>query len=97
MAEQLHTQTGPYHARVDSSILPWLRVQAELVAMLAVAGEIEMAEQLHAQAGLPGPRPVADPATRAARIAADAAKYLQPVLGADAVCACLDLGVLYTA
>lgn len=71
------------------------------MAILADAGEIEMAEQLHAQAGLLGPLPVADPATRAARIAADAAKYLQPVLGADAVRASPDLvrcrGVLNTA
>ena len=67
------------------------------MAILADAGEVEMAEQLHAQAGLPGPLPVADPATRAARIAADAAKYLQPVLGADAVCACLNRGAFYPA
>ena len=61
------------------------------MAILAGTGEIELAEQLHAQAGLPGPLPVAEsPEARAARIAADAAKYLQPALGADAVRTCPD-------
>ncbi|KAK9833570.1 hypothetical protein WJX81_006966 [Elliptochloris bilobata] len=60
-------------------------LQAELIRELVAAGEAELAEQLHAQAGLPGPPPVADPVRRAARVAADAAKYLQPALAADAV------------
>jgi len=61
------------------------RSQGELVAALAAAGEAELAEQLHAQAGRPGPPPAAEPGARAARAAADAAKYLQTALPPEAV------------
>ena len=60
-------------------------MQGELVAALLAAGEAELAEQLHRQSGVPGPLPAAEPGVRAARAAADAAKYLQMSLPPEAV------------